>query len=249
VMAMLEAFVHDPLINWRLLTPNQNDVPESSSIASNSDLSSIDGSSSQGSLDGSSFLSPPLLTEKKLKRSDTSPSSALKGNIRAIRASFSDGSVIIAPSRSQMKKTLPTIPDDKPQEYDNDDQNMSNINEQLNNQKLRPRAMTEGFLKNWMDAANKKDDPDSTTVGSIQTHRERDRELMQKLRAEPGAANPEMLNQRALAVIERVNDKLIGRDFGGDESLTVPTQVQKLIVQATSYENLCQAYVGWCPFW
>ena len=24
VMAMLEAFVHDPLINWRLLTPNQD---------------------------------------------------------------------------------------------------------------------------------------------------------------------------------------------------------------------------------
>ncbi|KAL5705931.1 non-specific serine/threonine protein kinase [Ranunculus cassubicifolius] len=34
-----------------------------------------------------------------------------------------------------------------------------------------------------------------------------------------------------------------------DHGLSVKLQVQKLILQATSHENLCQNYVGWCPFW
>ena len=58
----------------------------------------------------------------------------------------------------------------------------------------------------------------------------------------------EGLNQRALHVIGRVEDKLTGRDFGHDV-LEVHDQVEKLISQATSHENLCQCYMGWCPFW
>ncbi len=36
---------------------------------------------------------------------------------------------------------------------------------------------------------------------------------------------------------------------GSTESDTVQIQVMRLIQQATSHENLCQAYIGWCPFW
>ncbi|XP_063829680.1 serine/threonine-protein kinase mTOR [Ostrinia nubilalis] len=58
------------------------------------------------------------------------------------------------------------------------------------------------------------------------------------------------LNKRALAIVNRVRDKLTGRDFPHiDEALTVHKQVDLLIQQATSNENLCQCYVGWCPFW
>jgi FKBP12-rapamycin complex-associated protein len=59
---------------------------------------------------------------------------------------------------------------------------------------------------------------------------------------------PEVLNERALQVINRVSKKLTGRDFS-NETLDVPAQVQRLIDQATSHENLCQCYIGWCPFW
>ena len=100
----------------------------------------------------------------------------------------------------------------------------------------------------------------------------------------------EALNERAVKVLERIKNKLTGRDFVGDpvdsgiggivagqcefkplpepavqsgrvgrtgtamtdevaESLDVPAQVQRLILQATSMENLCQSYMGWCPFW
>lgn len=37
----------------------------------------------------------------------------------------------------------------------------------------------------------------------------------------------------------------LGRDFSHDETLDVPTQVELLIKQATSHENLCQCYIGW----
>ena len=58
-----------------------------------------------------------------------------------------------------------------------------------------------------------------------------------------------MLNQKAISVTARVRDKLTGRDFGNDEPLDARTQVNKLILQATSHENLSQCYIGWCPFW
>jgi FKBP12-rapamycin complex-associated protein len=42
-----------------------------------------------------------------------------------------------------------------------------------------------------------------------------------------------------------VREKLTGRDFLNEETLTVQKQVDLLIQQATSNENLCQCYIGW----
>ncbi|PSS02733.1 Serine/threonine-protein kinase [Actinidia chinensis var. chinensis] len=101
----------------------------------------------------------------------------------------------------------------------------------------------------------------------------RERELLQAVN-QLGDAN-EVLNQRAVVVMARMSNKLTGRDFSTSSSvstnsiqhamdhntlisgdtrevehgLSVKLQVQKLILQATSHENLCQNYVGWCPFW
>lgn len=55
----------------------------------------------------------------------------------------------------------------------------------------------------------------------------------------------EKLNKKAISIIERVKDKLTGGDFGFEETLDVPEQVELLIKQATSHENLCQCYIGW----
>eukprot|EP00252_Welwitschia_mirabilis_P018999 TRINITY_DN4284_c0_g1_i1.p1 TRINITY_DN4284_c0_g1~~TRINITY_DN4284_c0_g1_i1.p1 ORF type:complete len:1768 (+),score=306.64 TRINITY_DN4284_c0_g1_i1:368-5305(+) len=102
----------------------------------------------------------------------------------------------------------------------------------------------------------------------------RERELLQAVH-QLGDAN-EVLNDKAVFVMARMSNKLTGRDFPSGSSasstsstlysadrsglivgdtreiepgLTVKSQVQKLIAQATSHENLCQSYVGWCPFW
>ena len=72
--------------------------------------------------------------------------------------------------------------------------------------------------------------------------------------------------------MKRMSDKLTGRDYlsegvgiaGGGMSMSmmgglapsasgegdgVPAQVHRLLNQALNHENLCQSYVGWCPFW
>ncbi|UJR07918.1 hypothetical protein I4U23_012201 [Adineta vaga] len=54
---------------------------------------------------------------------------------------------------------------------------------------------------------------------------------------------------QTVEVINRVRDKLIGNDFHREEPVDISTQVELLIKQATSHENLCQSYLGWCPFW
>jgi FKBP12-rapamycin complex-associated protein len=71
---------------------------------------------------------------------------------------------------------------------------------------------------------------------------------------------------RAVEVINRVREKLTGNDFHREQPVDIPTQVELLIKQATSHENLCQyvisiffyyelcislyrSYSGWCPFW
>jgi FKBP12-rapamycin complex-associated protein len=40
------------------------------------------------------------------------------------------------------------------------------------------------------------------------------------------------------------SDVLQGRDFNPDVELSVNDQVEKLIVQATAVENLCQCFLG-----
>ena len=80
-----------------------------------------------------------------------------------------------------------------------------------------------------------------------------------------------VMNVKALSVIARIEAKLLGKDFevpgkdggfglsggvgtglsgvGVGGVLDVRSQVERLIVEATSHVNLCQCYVGWCPFW
>lgn len=93
------------------------------------------------------------------------------------------------------------------------------------------------------------------------------------------SSSQDVLNSRAIEVINRIQSKLNGRDFysyvannnnnasssnntdtnGTDsaegspaavvQASTVEEQVDRLIIEATSVENLCQLFVGWCPFW
>ncbi|KAK7428315.1 phosphatidylinositol kinase-related protein kinase tor1 [Neonectria magnoliae] len=64
-----------------------------------------------------------------------------------------------------------------------------------------------------------------------------------------GVQEVESQNARAVEVLDRVSQKLTGRDFKNNEELDVINQVNKLIMEATKLENLCQHYIGWCSFW
>ncbi|XP_050511015.1 serine/threonine-protein kinase Tor [Diabrotica virgifera virgifera] len=126
-------------------------------------------------------------------------------------------------------------------------------------------AVLEAFvydpLLNWrlMDTTMRNK---STTgeIGSFSTGTSQDQDLVESLSMTINKKNlladvlsegsqPEGVNKKAVAIINRVRDKLTGNDFSAEESLTIEKQVDLLIQQATSNENLCQCYIGWCPFW
>ena len=74
---------------------------------------------------------------------------------------------------------------------------------------------------------------------------EHEHEVAGEIRGVEGEAR----NQRALEVVRRIQNKLTGRDFHPNISLSVPEQIERLIQDATSIENLCVAFIGWCAFW
>ncbi|PWN54196.1 putative TOR1-1-phosphatidylinositol 3-kinase [Violaceomyces palustris] len=51
-------------------------------------------------------------------------------------------------------------------------------------------------------------------------------------------------NQRALEVVRRIQNKLNGRDFNPQITLSIPDQIERLVQDATSKENLCVAFIG-----
>mmetsp|Transcript_36877 Transcript_36877/g.89453 ORF Transcript_36877/g.89453 Transcript_36877/m.89453 type:complete len:125 (-) Transcript_36877:79-453(-) len=110
-------------------------------------------------------------------------------------------------------------------------------------------------IQTW--AANTADDGQLAVSGSMTRSRMersmRQKELQSILDSENSDAAEEALNEKALKVIRRVQDKLSGTDFPDRHEngvpLAVEDQVQRLIVQATSVENLCQLFIGWCAFW
>lgn len=59
----------------------------------------------------------------------------------------------------------------------------------------------------------------------------------------------EETNRKAIMVLNRVKDKLTGKDFGDTDPINEVNQVDFLIKQATSSENLCQCFIGWCAWW
>ncbi|THD24250.1 Serine/threonine-protein kinase mTOR [Fasciola hepatica] len=54
-------------------------------------------------------------------------------------------------------------------------------------------------------------------------------------------------NTRARTVMEKIRQKLTGTER--EHPMNVSTQVDYLIREATSNQNLCQMYIGWCAFW
>ncbi|ORX73348.1 ARM repeat-containing protein [Linderina pennispora] len=56
-------------------------------------------------------------------------------------------------------------------------------------------------------------------------------------------------NPKAKAIVNRISSKLLGTDFDPNVQLTVAAQIDKLIQQATSSENLAVLYPGWVPLW
>lgn len=207
LMAVLEAFVHDPLINWGLKTnANANAANANKDGAANGANKGGDNAA-EGGAKGTA-TSPPNGDGV----SNFSGSYSLRDTIS------SSGAFSAASHRFR--------------DYNFQDDEAGDYAYRQGGNGTTPSQNQQNNNANNAGGANANGGP------------QRDKE----------ATGEKELNERALSVISRVHNKLTGRDFGdrrnqGRNPLTVPEQVHKLIQQATSTENLCQSFSGWCPWW
>lgn len=208
LVAMLEAFVYDPLISWRLadLSPGRpSDHSHTREHRRATTMSSLGVSASGVSIE---VDRPEPISEHPNEESDDVEQSVQLQRDNRVRS-------------LQMYSDIQTLA-----------ANISSAS-RIASISAQPTASDEGSL-----------------ARSRMERSMRQRELMSLLEGDQGAAHEEALNEKALKVIKRVNDKLSGTDFAeGQNASDVPDQVQRLIIQATSSENLCQLFVGWCAFW
>lgn len=100
---------------------------------------------------------------------------------------------------------------------------------------------------------------DTIDVGSFSTIVERSvrRRTISSVRGGPGSDDKQ--TKKAQKVLNRIKEKLNGKEYvatdllrssyASKDGLSVEDQVARLIQEATSNENLCQHFPGWCPFW
>lgn len=224
LVAMLEAFVYDPLISWRLA-----DMSAGSSQASSTRKR---GGSQVASGTMSGANGPGMATSHRI-----GGASRLE-DLREEEEHAGDG----APAR-EFSVGGPTTRTraESMQMYAEIQQLASNV---VGDDRISSLA------------GRGRDRSDSVVEGSLARSRMersmRQREVMSLLDGADAATHEGALNEKALKVIRRVQDKLTGTDFpdlDDEEALDVAYQVQRLIVQATSNENLCQLFIGWCAFW
>ncbi|KAJ0410136.1 hypothetical protein ATCC90586_001621 [Pythium insidiosum] len=194
LMAVLEAFVYDPLINWRLLKKD--------TVPSHARPEEEDG-----------VVNPTETRDGVGGRANSASGPQEPGSVVNSNADDDRSSVKSAPSAPPTPRRRRTSSNDGMFGFAIDP--------------LDPTSLARNSIKEAQR------DHDSKTIGqSVIT------------------AELPQLNEKALSVVDRVKKKLAGRDFDdGERVLSVDEQVDRLIMQATSHENLCQLYYGWCPFW
>jgi len=224
LLAMLEAFVHDPLFSWRLLgEQTSNQEIETPGVVASDDLIPSKGETS------STLVFPSAIEEGQNEDSDEEVTSVDTGkdkNFISSRDRRRASMTVIA--ESHKAKSL--------QIYSHIQSLAANLTTSS-----RIASITEGNTANA-----------STIGGSIAKSR-LDKSIRQRDLGEDVDAKEEELNEKAVKVIQRVQDKLSGTDFPGPdgfvETVSVEEQVELLIAQASSSENLCQLFIGWCAFW
>ncbi|KAF4041334.1 FATC domain-containing protein [Phytophthora infestans] len=202
LMAVLEAFVYDPLINWRLL--KKDAVPSHAQPEEDDGAGAGRGDVTDASVDRSS------------ERVGNEDEADADGEGDVANGGHVDEDKLAEGSMKSSTSSAPVTP--RRRRHSSSEAAMLGYNMDLLDPAIARNSMSETQRDNF-----------GTSLV---------------------AAEHPQLNEKALSVIDRVKKKLAGRDFDdGSRVLTVDAQVDRLIHQATSHENLCQLYYGWCPFW
>ena len=239
VIATLEAFVHDPLVSWRLqdIAKDKDVTVDSTRIEAQVQRADIAGE--QPNVD------PTNVESKAVKLEQANPQPLSRSSKHASRL-----------------RTLPTLPenDDVAQEDPKDAAQQaeeSRVSQQQEEQEVSPEPFENLHHEMQHLSSSAAGDGISFSINLRNSFSERSfanrrREMTFSHQSDEPAAD------RAVLVIRRINDKLTGLDFANRtpyarlvhaDALDVPEQVDRLIIQATSNENLCLSFFGWCPFW
>lgn len=251
LVAMLEAFLYDPLISWRL-------VDLSTSVESSATfLDTHRGSHSS--------LQPNFGFEHETKATDTDPGIPIdvgaRGEVLPISEgnedSEDDGGNTSSTDLGGLHDQMPSMPAIRTRGVAVSSTRARSLQMYSNIQTWAANLGVDERITSITGGESDRIAP-GTASSSIARSRlaersMRQRQLLSLLENEQGFAAEDSLNERALKVIRRVQDKLNGTDFEDraetGEPLDVVNQVQRLIVQATSVENLSQLFIGWCAFW
>ncbi|KAE9046870.1 Serine/threonine-protein kinase [Phytophthora rubi] len=206
LMAVLEAFVYDPLINWRLLkkdTLPSHAQPEEDGGAGRGE----EGGAGDGA-DGNS--------DRNSGRAGREDGSGVDGEGDAAIGDNAEEDKLGEGSMKSSTSSAPVTP--RRRRHSSSEAAMLGYNMDILDPALARNSISEAQRDNFGTSFVATEHP--------------------------------QLNEKALSVVDRVKKKLAGRDFDdGSKVLSVDAQVDRLIHQATSHENLCQLYYGWCPFW
>uniref|UniRef100_A0A7S1BDY4 non-specific serine/threonine protein kinase n=1 Tax=Corethron hystrix TaxID=216773 RepID=A0A7S1BDY4_9STRA len=282
LVAMLEAFVYDPLISWRLLGEDAAATAPEKAAQPSTTHTEKDKQKKEASdvvipkevRQRSLSLSGMDTVKKKSKLRDHFLGTSLVHSRDFMKEVIQEGKdedgedegecIQVVQKNQSSEKNMNKVQlllSDKEQEDSPDDarEKAAKLNP-CTPKGLKIASEIQSMAANISSMGGAKQD---SIVGSVARSRIdkslREKELTSLIDLTGGGedhANVEALNVRALKVIGRVQDKLTGTDFSSNENsssmvepLDVPEQVQRLITQATSNENLCQLFIGWCAFW
>jgi len=214
LMALLEAFVHDPLINWRLVDADKlEQAAQAKRVQKRTETAYAFETDRRDD--------PPGPTEKFSR-------SVKEKHFRAVLGDGCDGAD--KEEAGKREKAMAVI---------------QRIRQKLEGTEFQPPELLAG-----------EDAPRGGLAATRQS-------FVDKLRAEdkahPQWTNPP--NSTADSITSLPHGAAQARAWADPRQpsvsaeeleavpLTVGQQVDKLIAAATSHENLCQCYIGWCPFW
>jgi FKBP12-rapamycin complex-associated protein len=239
LVAMLEAFLYDPLISWRLIDlSNKNDAVDGVGLSNN-----VIAQNNNDVLDANGGV--PI---DPSSRSGVLPIS--EGDEEGDEED--DNGERVLPDG--LNEQIPSVPAHRTREVAMSATRARSLQMYSNIQTWAANLGAGGRIASIAGGDGTGQVAASTSIARsrLADRSMRQRELLSLLEGEHGLAAEEALNTKALKVIRRVQDKLAGTDFEDQaegDPLDVVDQVQRLIVQATSVENLSQLFIGWCAFW
>ena len=263
LVAMLEAFVYDPLISWRLLEQSTNEETKEIKLVSSNSRESLVQSSAQ-------LMPEPIQEEQdedgteddddaEEDGDDEDGDNVYEQDSRCVEADFSksEGAVPIRQTdRFSLNAIAPvTRTASTPQLHSTSHAKSLHMYSEI-------KALAANLSMSSRIASITGEGASDVVIekGSLALSRIDKSIRQQKLLSvldgcDSGVEIEGVLNERALKVIRRVQDKVTGTDFNNSlledvgKPLDVQDQVHRLILQATSSENLSQLFVGWCAFW